>query len=293
MWVRVTFLTIFALFIVHKAAVLTASLPFHAPRPRNRLARMVFVRDRFSLTMHLAEAFAGFSLIGMWWLLDPWERLPYLIPCVIALLVPFGKLCIQNASIVCLKRSFILVMLLLASPFVILYLLVLVLRKYPHRLVHPLDGGVHIITACSVIPIALICHSNMSIVLIWAIHSVLLFLGVIEIFFVRKFQWREGPPWWFALQTSGLGWYTANVLCEFKEGFGKPDYTNFIVFATSSVWILLVCLLGVKVNWRLCVHYYQTWQTRHGRFTLNADQPGGDAAAVAPAAQASTGTDNV
>merc|ERR1712012_1423580 len=137
------------------------------------------------------------------------------------------------------------------------------------------DAGLHIGVALVIVPLCFACASNVSILMIMGIHSALICVGLVEISLVKKWHWHEGPLWWFALQLTALAAYIANAMCEFPEGWGKPNNTNTLVLCTSLVWLILVSALTLIVNWALCVQYYRTWQHRHGTFTLQV--PGGAA----------------
>merc|ERR1712190_304056 len=100
-------------------------------------------------------------------------------------------------------------------------------------------------------------------VIVMGVHSALVSIGVVELFLVKRWSWKEGPLWWLALQLTTLAAYIANALCTFPEGIGAPDNTDFVVLGVSLVWLSLVTALSVGTNWALCVRYYQTWQARH------------------------------
>lgn len=234
--------------------------------------------------MHIAEGFAGFIFLGVWCIfgiIGPF----YYFPFAVIIAMPFIKLSIENASFSCLKKALLLLLVFLLLPLILICVFLILIYRYPQRVVHPLDAGWHVLVAIVAIPLALSLESNVGLVLMWVTHSLLLLGALVEIFCVKRFKWHEGVPWWFALQITALAWYVVNTLCVFPKGYGEGHRhdTEVVVFAASSIWFVLLCCLTCKVNWALLVRYYRTWQARHGHFTLdNAAPQGGANAAVAP-----------
>mmetsp|Transcript_124778 Transcript_124778/g.216389 ORF Transcript_124778/g.216389 Transcript_124778/m.216389 type:complete len:712 (-) Transcript_124778:48-2183(-) len=267
MIVRVILIVCFSIVAVHKVVVLTVSLPLHRPPPRRPYLRRFFVSDYRSLAMHIAEAFAAIAILAFWCLFGSLDW-PFFLPCAVAAAVPFLKMCFRTPSLACLKRSVLLVLTCFFAPFVVTWALLTFLYRHPQRVLHPLDAGWHIGVAIAAVPLCLAYESNVPVITLWGVHSVLVALGLIEIFLVKRWQWREGTLWWCALQLTALSAYVANAICVFPKGLGAPDNTAWVVFFFSSLWLGLVCTLTLATNWALCIRYYRTWQHRHGTFTL-------------------------
>lgn len=280
---KILIISLFGLVTVHKSAALTASLPPNRLPPEQPWLRPFFVGDRWSVSMHIAEAFAGLVFLGVWCIFGIVGPL-YYAPFALIIAVPFVKLSIENASWPCFKRAWALLAVFMLLPVILICILVALIKKYPNRVVHPLDAGWHVLIGIVTIPLALTVQSNVGIVLMWQTHCVFLFAAVVEIFCVKRLKWHEGVPWWFALQVTALAWYVVNTLCVFPKGYGEFNHsTDAVVFAVSTIWFLLFACLTVKVNWRLLVRYYRTWQARNGHFSLDNNAPqNGAGTAVAP-----------
>lgn len=267
---RILLISVFAVAAVYKVMVLTVSLPPHLPPPRHPVARRFFVADYRSLAMHIAEAFAAMSILGIW-CLSGTLSIAYLAPLGVAALIPIAKLlCARHPSMVCLMHFLMFLASLLLLPWVLVVMLCRLAWRNPRRVLHPLDAGPHVVVALAVIPLCLCLPSNVAAVVVWSVHSGLVSLGLLEMLLVRQLHWHEGAAWWFALQLSALAAYVANAFCEFPQGIPEADKhkTAWLVLAISTGWLSLVCMLAVCVNWHVLVRHYRTWQHRHGTFTL-------------------------
>lgn len=275
--IRVLFIALFAVVSLHKVLVLTVSLPPHRPPPANPNIRRFFVTDYRSLALHIAEAFATIMILGFWWLVGA-LRWPYIVPFMLLGLIPVVKCsCSSQPSGQCIKKALMTSLFIVLFPLVIPVLIgagIVYVVRHPWQFIHPLDAGPHIIVAIASVPLCLICESNVPIVSLWWTHSALMVVGLLELFVVRKWQWREGRKWWFALQLTALVAYVANALCVFREGIGgkSPD-TDAVVSCTSCLWLVLVGSMTVKTNWGLVLRYYRTWQHRNGNFTFQVTGP--------------------
>jgi len=273
--VRALLITIFSIAALHKVIVLSVSLPPHRPAPQHAKLRWFFVADYRSLAMHLAEACTTVLLLAIWTLFGQ-LGLPYFLPFALASLVPMSKLCMQQPSMACMRRSLMVVVCFLLAPVLFLVMLASLVWRNPRRAVNPLDAPAHIYVALAAIPLCLICASNIPVIVLWAAHSVLVALGLLEVLFVKKFQWKGGATWLITLQLTALSALTANTLCEFPEGLGSPDKTNLFVRGVSTLWFVLVLALSAGINRPLLLRHYHTWQRRHGTFTLQAQENQGD-----------------
>jgi len=245
-----------------------------------------FVRDYRHLAMHIAEAFASITILGIWCIdgtLKWWFFLPFALLCF----APAMKFCARGRlSARCLRNAGRTGLRILAAPIYVMWLLIMYVWSNPRRtfmlIAHPLDGGPHIILALVTAGLCLACESNVSVIVIWCLQALLAAVGLIEMHFVKRLQWKEGNKWWLALQLTAFTAYMANTLCQFPEGFGSSGdegnlgQSRLIVFLVSTPWFLLVCGLGLTCNWALCVRHYRTWQHRHGTFTLTNAAEGGN-----------------
>lgn len=261
---RIITVSVFGLVTLHKVLILAVSLPAHRPPPDNMCVRRFFISDMQQIAMHVAEAFAAFVVLSMWWLLK-WLPFSYFLPVVFAALVPtFKILCLRQPSLACLKSCAKGLCLIILTP---VLLPVFVIRLvWMHR--HPLDGGPHLAVAVATVPMVLLCDSNVPVVILWGVHSTVAIAGLFEQLLVKRWQWKTGVCWWLALQFTVLAAYIGSGICTFPKGFGEPHDTDRIVLGASALWLGLVCALTVCTNWSLCIHYYGTWQSRNGTFTL-------------------------
>eukprot|EP00931_Biecheleriopsis_adriatica_P042331 TRINITY_DN24123_c0_g1_i1.p1 TRINITY_DN24123_c0_g1~~TRINITY_DN24123_c0_g1_i1.p1 ORF type:complete len:623 (-),score=79.12 TRINITY_DN24123_c0_g1_i1:87-1907(-) len=270
MYARVILLVGFAAVALHKIVVLMVSLPPHRLPPQNLTLQRVFVGDFKLLAMHIAEAFAACIVLTFWWLTGELS-LSYFIPCLIAFIVLLGKLCLRSPSLACLRRAGLVALGVVLFPITLFGLLITVAINQPRMVFHPLGAGPHLALAVAVVPMALLCESNLPLLILWGVHSAFILAGLVERLTVRRLRWQEGVLWWFLIQLSLIAVYTCNI-CEFPAGIGDKDSSVFIVAGGSFTWFLLVLLLSLSVNWALCVRYYRTWQHQRGTFSLQVTQ---------------------
>lgn len=270
---RIGIIVGFGLACACKVIVLTVSLPPHRPPPQNRWLRAFFTADYRSLAMHIAEAVATTSVLSFWCACQS-LRWPYLVPLLALASIPLGKMMLRHPSVACVRRAAAAIFAVVLSPILVLGTLAFLVLRYPRRAIHPLDAGIHIAVALTSVGF-LFCESNVPVISLWAVHSVVLAAGLLEQLVVKRLRWHDGPLWWFALQISGIAAYLAMVIADFPKGIGQhlPD-TNTVVHLVSAVWFALLLFLTLCTNWSLCVRQYRTWQHRHGTFTLQRDSDG-------------------
>lgn len=268
---RVVFITLFTVATLHKVLVLTVSLPPHRPPPDNQNIRRFFISDHRKLAMHIAEAFATITILAFWCACGSLS-LVFFLPIIGAGFLPVIKIfCLRHPSLTCVSNCLLTSLGLLLSPLIVTGYLIRYVWQHPRQAMHPLDAGLHIIVAVIAGPMCLIVESNVSLVILWTLHSLVVGVGLAEQVLIKRWEWKEGNSWWFALQLTAFSAYIANALCEFPKGFGEPHNTNNVVMCVSTLWLGLVCALTLRINWALVVRYYRTWQHRHGNFTLQVE----------------------
>lgn len=273
MILRVVILAFLMLLALHKITTLMVSLPMLRPPPQHRCLRYFFVTDHRELAMHIAEAFAAVVILGFWCVVTGALLWQFFLPVVFVALVPVAKLfCQRGPSMACFGSGMRMLFGVLLAPIIIIVYVIRFVWKYPSRVAQPLDAGLHIAVAIAVAPMCLICESNVGLVILWGVHSLLVFLGLIERLLVKRWQWKQGNAWLLALQLTSLDACMVYNICEFPKGFGFPDNTDHIVQGISALWLLLVTALAVHINWELCLRYYRTWQHRNGTFRLEASR---------------------
>mmetsp|Transcript_66136 Transcript_66136/g.158204 ORF Transcript_66136/g.158204 Transcript_66136/m.158204 type:complete len:633 (+) Transcript_66136:140-2038(+) len=284
---RVLLISIFSIMFIHKILVLTISQI--RPPPQNYM-RYFHTTDHKVFTMHLAEAVATLSIMGAWSLsgmLTVWYFLPYLLIA----LIPLTQLwCPHGPSRRCFWEIFKVILTILALPVLLLAGIVTIVQKYRARVLHPLEAGWPIYISITSMVLCLACESNVPVLVLWAVHSAFLSLGILEHLFVRRLQWYNGPAWWFALQLTALAAYLANLYCKFPKGVEYHGSTIAVVRMMSWIWSALVTVLVLRINWHHVEGWYQTWQQRHGHFTLNVQRSQGGQTATAGAASGRSGS---
>jgi len=268
--VRIVLIVVFSVAALHKVVVLTVSLPPHRPPPRNPQLRWFFVADYQALAMHLAETFVTMILLTFWALLGQ-LGLPYFLPVALAALVPLVKTCARRPSLACLRRYINITFCILFAPVLLVGLLGMLVWRNPRRAFLPFDAPFHMYFAVAAIPLCLAPKSDIPVLVLWATHSALIIFGFIDLFLLKKFQWKEGPVWFFTLQLSAFSVMVANA-CTFPEGWGSPDLSDALVRGVGSIWFLLLLILTAIINKSILLNYYRTWQRRHGTFTLQGQE---------------------
>mmetsp|Transcript_46492 Transcript_46492/g.85196 ORF Transcript_46492/g.85196 Transcript_46492/m.85196 type:complete len:268 (+) Transcript_46492:3-806(+) len=246
------------------------------PPPQNFL-RHFYIGDQKRFTMHLAEAVASIFVLGAWCIagtLNVWFFLPYFLVSLVPMIILW---CPQGPTRRCLWESLRVVVTMIALPALIVVGLAVLLYKHPKKFVHPLDAAWHIYVAIASMVLCLACQSNLPVVALWAGHSLLVAIGLLEQLFVKRWQWHAGPAWWFALQLTAFAAYIANLYCTFPKGVAYKGSTNAVVRLEALAWAALVTALVVRTHWTILVWWYQNWQQRHGHFTLNVPSDDGQA----------------
>eukprot|EP00930_Biecheleria_cincta_P001081 TRINITY_DN102243_c0_g1_i1.p1 TRINITY_DN102243_c0_g1~~TRINITY_DN102243_c0_g1_i1.p1 ORF type:complete len:599 (-),score=61.22 TRINITY_DN102243_c0_g1_i1:143-1939(-) len=276
MLARIAFMFAFCLMIMHRFGVLAASLPMHRPPPRDPRMRRLYTNDPHSLARNSAEALTTTCVLGVWYARDELPLMAFL-PFAILGVGLVLKLCSSHSSISCLRQ-------LLRS----LYELAVAVPRASLRggsrlmqqpwqvlsFLHPLEPWPHMLAACAVCGLALLCSSNVPVVLLLGAHSALLLAGVVERAMATQLHWRRKQCWLYVMQLAFLSTYVANALCSFPQGFGQPESTCAVVLIVSSLWFGCVCTMAMSVNWVTCVRHYRAWQRQHGQFTLAAPHGG-------------------
>jgi len=272
-FLRVLLVLLFSLAAAHKTAVLTVSLPIDTPPPQNeRVQRWLYVTAAGRpelLAMHLAEAFACISILLFWFLVGVLQWF-YVIPYVALAALPVSKV-VKDLPPECSCRRICTECCAVCGA--LPRLLASLCREYPDKFVHPLDAGLHCIIAVVLVVLCLACASNVPVLIVLWVHTVFLIGGLIDLHCIRRFAWRSGIPWWFALQVVALAAYVAITLCEFPKGIGyssnkKHMLTNIIVELSALLWFILFTSLTLTINKEIVRQYFRVWQQRHGTFTL-------------------------
>jgi len=265
-WIRVLLFAGSGSFFLHKAVVLSVSLPRGHLPPQNCCRR--FYTDDFRLVaMHIAEMMAIVIIAALWCL---YGQLHYyfFVPLGVVALLPLVSMLLRQQGSPCSLRSLTMVAIVLASPLILLVYVGHLILEHPKRLANPCDGLLHVFVPLTAIPLCWFCTSNIPVLVLWGVHSLVLIAGLLERFAVRKMAWKEGRIWWAFLQLSVLATYIANLLHNFSEGFLKDD-SSWLILGVSLTWLILSCTLALWVNWGLCVQQYRLWQHRNGSFTIS------------------------
>jgi len=266
--VRIAGIAAFGLLALYRFVILMVSLPPYRLPPTDPCLLRFFLAEPRLLAMHMAEAFATVIVVAFWCLMGFMSWL-YFAPFGLASAVLAAKLSCRHPSADCFRRTGRILLCLVLSPILLLWLLVEVIRKYPHLVFHPLGPGPHFLVAVAVIPMALTLQSNLPLLILWGTHSLAAALGLLELALRRRLPWKPGVSWGFVVQVTLLAGYLSNI-CVFPAGVGDSTASALIVAGSSVTWMSLIFGLCVKINWDLCLRYYRTWQRRHGSFTLNA-----------------------
>lgn len=269
---RIAFMVAFCLMIMQRFGVLAASLPMHRPPPRDPRVRRLYTNDPHSLARHSAEALTTTCVLGVWYARGELPLMAFL-PFAILGLGLVLKLFSTHSSISCLRQLLRSVLgLVIAVPRASLHAGSRLLQQ-PWRVLrflHPLEPWPHMLVACVACGLALLCPSNMPVVLVLGGHSALLVAAVVERATATQLHWRRKQFWLYVVQLAFLSTYVSNALCSFPKGLGQPESTWAVVLLVSSLWFGCVCTMAASVNWVTCVRHYHAWQRQHGEFTLAA-----------------------
>jgi len=195
---RVLLFIILTIFLFHKLAVLTASLPPQRARPAHRFAQYFFTTDLWCIARHVAELLAAVVLLGARWACGD---LPfrYFLPVGVALGAILLQVLLQYPVSVCVKEAVVFVAFLICTPVLVTLEVARLLRQHRRRLMNPLDGPIHVIVALLAMVLCLVCQSRRPVMTLFVAHSSVLALGVFEKLAVRHLIWRDGDAWWCAL----------------------------------------------------------------------------------------------
>jgi len=239
-------------------SVLPSTMP-----PRNRLLRHFFVDEDKHVTMHVTEAFSAAAVLAFLFRAG-YIPFSFFVPVIIVCPVPLLYMCARHQSLSYLWHS-----LCFGSPCHMMRAAPAFMWKLGQH-AHPLDAGLHLIVTIAGSAVSVLYESNIPILALWGMHSIFLLAGLFEVFFVNKWNWRIGTPWWLMLQLSGLAIYVTDVFCDFSEGLGQSSgHATLAVVASSLLWFGLLCTLTFKTHWTVVLEFFHNWQQRHGHFTLN------------------------
>lgn len=285
--VRVLLLLISGSFFSYKAMVLVVSLPRGHPRPQNCL-RIFHIADFRMLAVHIAEAMATVVIAALW---CAYGQLPYyyFLPLCLIVVLPLINILLRHEGTPCSMRAVMVVIFIVTSPLAVLVHIGKLLWRDPKRLIDPFDGLVHVLVPLIAIPLCWFCESTIPVVVLWGMHSLVLFISVIEKRVIKRMHWKEGRIWWIAMQLSVLSAYIGNLLHSSSDVQEFGHEAQLLIFGVSLFWLSLVCCLVIQVNWGLCVEQYRAWQQRNGSFALSrTPSPVGTPATRSPSASPAT-----
>mmetsp|Transcript_48896 Transcript_48896/g.98601 ORF Transcript_48896/g.98601 Transcript_48896/m.98601 type:complete len:680 (+) Transcript_48896:81-2120(+) len=265
LWLRIPLLVFACAFFLHKALVLSVSLPSGRQAPENCL-RHFHTSDFRWVAVHIGETVAIVFIMVLWCIfqqLSWWYILPL---CLMAAMPLLSTLLRQRSP--CSHRNFTIALMILASPIIMLIYVAKVIWANPRRLADPSDGVMHLFVPITAMLLCWFCPSNIPVLALWAAHAAVLAIGLVDKCAIKRVAWKEGRVWWILVQLSVLTTYVANLLHRFSEGILKED-SAMVVLLVSVPWLILCCTLSIMVNWGLCVHQYRTWQSRNGTFTIS------------------------
>lgn len=263
----IAFILMFGCVILHKFAVLAASLPLHRPPPRSPRAQRFHTSDPQKLARNSAEALTTICVLAVWYMrgeLPFVAFLPFGIVGVCFVLKVFSSR--LSWSSLCVLTRAVLRCLLLPVMLLRHVTLSLLDPRWVLQLVHPLGAGSHALLVLGTL-LLMLCSSNVPLILLWAVHSAALALAIAEKVMAARLVWRHTFAWIYVAQLAFFSMYVANTCCHFQRGF-CPDRTWVPVATASALWLTCVCTMALVVNWEECVRHYRNWQRQHGVFTL-------------------------
>lgn len=199
-----------ALFLIHKNAVLAASLPAPRPPPETRLLRRFYTADLWCIARHVAELLAAVVLLGTRCYCGELP-LSCFVPVALASLAPAVHLLLWYPVTACLKEVGLFLAFLVCAPPLALLEIGRLVWRHRLRLLNPLDGPVHVILSLTATVLCLACRSRRPVLMLFAGHSVVIVIGLIERTCIRRLPWRSGHAWWCALLISIEA---ASLACE-------------------------------------------------------------------------------
>eukprot|EP00928_Gymnodinium_smaydae_P022442 TRINITY_DN18847_c0_g1_i1.p1 TRINITY_DN18847_c0_g1~~TRINITY_DN18847_c0_g1_i1.p1 ORF type:complete len:513 (-),score=54.70 TRINITY_DN18847_c0_g1_i1:79-1581(-) len=264
--VRILVVAAVTLLVIHRVAVLTVSLPPNREPPQNNMLMRLYVADQQKLAMHMAEGSAALcfvvilSLAGM---LTWFIALPYLLLGVL----PIAKLHAQRIpSLHLIQRSISAVLMAFASPVRRIWRAIVQLARYHAQSVfHPLGACPHLGIAAASLVLIFTCDSNVPVVMLWTVDSVILTMGFFECAFERRHTWQEDVLWVIALLLSALAAFAANTLRKTPwTGIGAPRNEALVVLIVSLIWVCFLAAYVTIGNKRALIAHFREWQRRYG-----------------------------
>lgn len=277
--VRISFFVASGLFFMYKAMVLSFSVPRGRPAPDN-CERYFFSSDPRVLAVNFAEVMA-IIIIALIWCVFGQLRYQYVLPLGILAIIPFLFLILRGQQSPFSYQTLVAVLVLIASPFLVIFFVIRLLFQNPKRLFDPFEGWFHFAVPVASVPLSWFCRSNEPLILLWICHGALLLTGLMEMSLIKVCQWKEGRSWWIFLQLSLLAAYIANLLHNFTDGF-LGEHSQVLVVSVSGIWLILSATIAFSVNWGICVRQFRAWQHRNGQFSLS---PAGNSPGSSPGAQ--------
>jgi hypothetical protein len=290
LWLRVLFFSCSGSFFLYKALVLTVSLPRGRLPPDNPIARSLFTGDFRFIAVHIAESMAVIIIAALWCVTETLKYY-YFIPVFVVMMLPLFSLLLRHQGSPCSTRFLMMLVTVIVSPVVVMIHLAKLVWQQPLRLADPSDAILHVFVTLVAIPMCWLCSSNLPVLVVWGLHSLLLAGCLLESTTVKRVTWKEGRIWWIFVQLSVLVVYVANLLNNFSKGLlaERPGVAQLLVAGASFLWLAFGCSLSFMVNWDLCVRQYRAWQHRNGSFTLGSSPTsaggGGAGSLTAPAPQ--------
>jgi len=306
-----------ALFLIHKAALLTFSLPTGREPPDGRLRRRLFTSDLWSIARHLAELVAVFVILGARFAFGE-LKLWHMLPVGLAVLVPILQLISWYPATVWLREVGLFMVFLFCVPREAIIELITLVRIHRGRFMDPLDGPLHLSLTLLAVLVCLAWRSHTEAMALFTVHSCLLALCLLAFARTRvRSPRRDGRAWWSAVMVSvevvslslDRRWFTLIVLLAALRSLQRaamqprppPFYQGplwwctLLVFAEglrlvlceargaperspTIVWLILLCSAAFVANWRRCVFSYRMWQRRHATFVLCVDSSVGEEA---------------
>jgi hypothetical protein len=139
------------------------------------------------------------------------------------------------------------------------------LLQDPWRLVDRYDAYFHIIVALAAIPTSILSESNISVVSLLGVHSIVMIATAIELIVGRLSPSQEGLIWFLFLKTAALSVFAASIT-GFRRGVLLTDDRWIGLYV---LWLILCVIFVGCVNRRDCMKRYNNWQNRNGSFTLH------------------------
>lgn len=260
--VRVLAIGALGIFLLYKLAVITTSLPPQRAPPSWRMARRFFTTDTWCVVQNAAELIASVVLLGCHVACGDLP-LRYFLPVALAGLVPLIHLMLWYAPSVCMKEVALWCGSFCYAPVLAARALGHLVLRHRRRFLNPLDGCMHVAAALVAVVVCVALQSRRLATAFFAVHSVLLALGLLECAMVRHLHWRDGHAWWcavlIALEAANVAldrrWFTLVLLLvalrSLQHAVAQPWPPSFL---EDSLWwcTLLVVAEGASLGLREC-----------------------------------------